>query len=330
MNPKNVPTSSRIVFLVIILTLVVTACGTQSQAAPEPDKVTLQLNWIYQAQFAGYFVAAQQGLYTNENLKVNIIPGDGTFRPIDKVIAKEADFAIITDPIEVLQAREAGQPVRVVAAIYQQNANIWISLAEKNIKTAQDMIGQRVGVRPVGEVSYGILLAAAGIDRAKINEVIVNDFTIRPLLDGQVDVIHDYALSGPLLAQREGYKVNIITLADQGVLMPNELLAVREDLYKTNPDLVKRFVRASLKGWELAVKDPEAGVKATLQFDETLDVTQQTDMMKAASALVSPETVPVGHMDNKMWQQIMQIALDQHLIAAPVELDTIYTTEFLQ
>ena len=330
MNPKNMQTNSRIIVLVIILALIVVACGTQSQAAPEPDKVTLQLNWVYQAQFAGYFVAEQQGLYTNENLKVNIVPGDGTFKPIDKLIAKEADFAIITDPIEVLQASEAGQPVRVVAAIYQQNANIWISLAEKNIKTAQDMIGQRVGIRPVGEVPYRILLAAAGIDRAKLEEVTINDFTIRPLLDGQVDIIHDYALSGPLLAQREGYKFNVITLADQGVLLPNELLAVREDLWQTNPDLVRRFVRASLKGWEIAVKNPEAGVKATLQFDETLDVTQQTDMMKAAIALVSSETTPIGHMDDKMWQQIMQIALDQHLIAAPIELNKVYTTEFLQ
>jgi ABC-type nitrate/sulfonate/bicarbonate transport system substrate-binding protein len=330
MNTKKMQTNIRLVFLSIILILVVAACSTQSQASGEPERVTLQLNWVYQAQFAGYFAAQQQGFYANENLNVNIVPGDGTFKPIDKLVAKEADFAVITDPTEVLQANEAGQPVRVVAAVYQQNANIWISLADKNIATAQDMIGKRVGIRPVGEIPYRVLLAAANIDRSELNEVTVNDFTIRPLVDNEVDVLHDYALSGPLLAKRQGIELNVITLADQGVLMPNELLAVREDLYETNPDLVKRFVQASLKGWQTAVKDPDAGVKATLQFDETLDVTQQTDMMQAAIALISPEDTPIGHMDEKMWQQIMQIALDQKLIAAPVELDKVYTTEFIE
>jgi ABC-type nitrate/sulfonate/bicarbonate transport system substrate-binding protein len=330
MNAKNIQSNITVVFWIIILALAVSACSTQSQAAEEPDRVTLQLNWVYQTQFGGYFVAAQEGLYANENLKVDIVPGDGSFKPIDKVIAKEADFAIITDPIEVLQAREKGQPVVVVAALYQQNANVWISLADKNITNVQDMIGQRVGVRPVGEVADRILYAAAGVDRKELNEVTINDFTIRPLIDDEVDVLHDYALSGPLLAKRQGYDLNVITLADQGVLMPNELLAVREDLLQTNPDLVRRFVQASVKGWERAVKDPEAGVKATLQFDETLDVTQQTDMMKAAIALVDPEAAPIGHMDDKMWQQITQIALDQQLISAPIELDKIYTTEFLK
>jgi ABC-type nitrate/sulfonate/bicarbonate transport system substrate-binding protein len=332
MNGKKIWVNSNTAFLVIILVLVLTACGTQSQAAAEPDKVSLQLNWVFQAQFAGYFVAQEEGLYEAENLDVDIIPGTGTFRPIDKVISKEVDFAVVTDPIEILQAREAGHPIIAVAAIYQKNANIWVSLAEKNITKPQDMVGKRIGTRPVGEVAYRILLAAANVDQAEVkdNEVIIEDFTIRPIIEGQVDVMHDYALSGPLLAKRQGLDLNIITLADQGVFLQNELLVVHEDFLKANPDLVKRFVQASLKGWDIAVKEPEKGVEATLKFDETLDAAHQTDMMAATIDLVDPQAAPVGHMDEKIWQQTMQIALDQGLISKPVDLNEIYSTEFFQ
>jgi NitT/TauT family transport system substrate-binding protein len=330
MNHKN-RINLTVTFLLIALTLILTACNAQSQAAAiEPDRVSLQLNWIYQAQFAGYFVAQQEGLYTAENLKVDIIPGDATFKPIDKLISREVDFAVATDAIEVLQAREAGHPVVAVAAIFQQNANIWISLAEKNIKTAEDMIGKRVGVRAVGEIPYNILLTAAGIDHAEVNEITVNDFTIRPLIDGEVDVIHDYALSGPLTAKEQGYELNVISLADEGVLLPNELLIVHEELLETKPDLVKRFVQASLEGWKLAVSKPDTGVKATLQFDETLNPDHQTNMMNATIALVSSGETPIGHMDEQMWQQVSQVALDHKLISKSIPLEEIYTTQFLQ
>jgi NitT/TauT family transport system substrate-binding protein len=332
MNKNKIQGSSLVAFLVITLVLALTACGASSSAATEPEEVSLQLNWIFQAQFAGYFVAQKEGLYSAENLKVNIIPGSGTFRPIDKVISKEADFAVITDPIEVLQAREAGHPIVAVAAIYQKNANIWVSLAEKNIVKPQDMIGQRIGLRPVGEVAYRILLAAAGIDRAELKdkEVVLEDFTIRPVLEGEVDVAHDYALSGPLLAKRQGYDLNIITLADQGIFLQNELLVVHEDLLNTKPDVVERFVRASLKGWNTAINEPEKGVEATLTFDETLDTTQQADMMGAVIDLVDPKAVPIGYMDDKIWQQTTEIAIDQGLITKPIALEQVYTTKFFQ
>lgn len=318
--------------MVIILALVVTACGTQSQAAAEPDKVTLQLNWVYNSQFAGFFVADKQGLYTAENLKVVIVPGGADFNPMDKLIAKEVDFALVTEASDVLQRREAGQPVVAIAAIYQKNPNVWISLAEKNIKTPQDMIGTRIGVKPVGEVAYRILLAAAGIDRAKVKdkEVIINDYTIAPLIEGQVDVLHAFSLNEPLVAKKEGYTLNIISFADVGVALPSQILVVREDLVQSNPDLVKRFVRATLKGWDIAAKNPDEGLKATLQIDETLNAEHEKDSMEASVSLISPETAPVGHMDDKMWQQVMQIALDQGLIAAPLELNKAYTTQFLE
>lgn len=321
-----------IICLIMILALALTACNPASQAAPEPDKVSLQLNWIFQSQFAGFFVAQQEGLYRAENLEVDIIPGSSTFDPLSKVVSKEADFALLTDPTQVLQAREAGEGVVAVAILYQQNPNVWISLAEKNITRAQDMVGKKIGVRPVGDFAYRLLLGGAGIERDQVkdNEVVLEDFTIRPVIDGEVDVALDFALDGPLVAARQGYKLNVITLADVGVVLPSQALVVHEDLLAANPDLVRRFVRATLKGWETAVNDLELGLKATLQFDETLDVTHQTDMMAATAALVDAKTTPVGHMDEETWQQIMQLALDQKVISGPVELDKVYTTEFLK
>lgn len=332
MNRKRNLINIGVTCLVIILALALTACNAPSQAAPEPDKVSVQLNWVFQTQYAGFFVAEQQGFYATENLKVNIVPGGPAVITLDKLVSKEVDFALVADAIEVLQAVEAGKPVVAVAALFQKNANVWISLDEKNITRAKDMIGKRIGVRPLAEVAYRILLAAAGIDREQVkdNEVVIEDFTIRPVIEGEVDVLHDFALDGPVFAKRQGHNINVLTLADEGILLPNQILLVRKDLLEANPDLVERFVRATLKGWNIAVNNPEEGVKATLKFDETLDISQQTDMMEATIALISPETASIGHMDDKMWQQVRQVALDLDLISTPLELDKIYTTQFLE
>jgi NitT/TauT family transport system substrate-binding protein len=132
-----------------------------------------------------------------------------------------------------------------------------------------------------------------------------------------------------LAAKAQGYEVNVITLADQGIFLPTNILVVHEDLLKANPDLVRRFVRATIKGWDAVVKDQKAGLAAILKVDETLNVTEQTNMLAEVVSLLSVETASLGHMDGKMWQQIKEIALANKLISGTVESDKAYTAEYL-
>jgi len=322
---------SRLTFLLFALFMMV-GCGTQladSQVTLSASNVSLQLEWVHQAEFAGYYVANQEGLYSANGLEVKMISGGPTVNPIDKVALKEVDFAIISNPIDLLKARQAGQHVVAVAALFQRDANVWISLAEKNITTPQALKGQRVGLKTTAMTSFELLLATANMTLAEVQMVQLADPTIRPLVAGEVDVLLGLVIDEPLLARRQGYNINVLTLADQGVILPNDLLIVHEDLLRDKPDLVKRFVQASLKGWEMTINQPKLGLTATLRVDETLNVTQQTEMLAEVIKLIQPDSNAIGFMNDDLWTKIIQLALAQKLVTQPIEPHQAYTTQFL-
>jgi len=322
---------SRLTFLLFALFMMM-GCGTQpadSQVTLPASNVSLQLEWVHQAEFAGYYVANQEGLYSANGLEVKMISGGPTVNPIDKVALKEVDFAIISNPIDLLKARQAGQHVVAVAALFQRDANVWISLAEKNITTPQALKGQRVGLKTTAMTSFELLLATANMTLAEVQMVQLADPTIRPLVAGEVDVLLGLVIDEPLLARRQGYNINVLTLADQGVILPNDLLIVHEDLLRDKPDLVKRFVQASLKGWEMTINQPKLGLTATLRVDETLNVTQQTEMLAEVIKLIQPDSNAIGFMNDDMWTKIIQLALAQKLVTQPIEPHQAYTTQFL-
>jgi len=322
---------SRLTFLLFALFMMV-GCGTQpadSQVTLPASNVSLQLEWVHQAEFAGYYVANQEGLYSANGLEVKMISGGPTVNPIDKVALKEVDFAIISNPIDLLKARQAGQHVVAVAALFQRDANVWISLAEKNITTPQALKGQRVGLKTTAMTSFELLLATANMTLAEVQMVQLADPTIRPLVAGEVDVLLGLVIDEPLLARRQGYNINVLTLADQGVILPNDLLIVHEDLLRDKPDLVKRFVQASLKGWEMTINQPKLGLTATLRVDETLNVTQQTEMLAEVIKLIQPDSNAIGFMNDDLWTKIIQLALAQKLVTQPIEPHQAYTTQFL-
>jgi len=322
---------SRLTFLLFALFMMV-GCGTQpadSQVTLPASNVSLQLEWVHQAEFAGYYVANQEGLYSANGLEVKMISGGPTVNPIDKVALKEVDFAIISNPIDLLKARQAGQHVVAVAALFQRDANVWISLAEKNITTPQALKGQRVGLKTTAMTSFELLLATANMTLAEVQMVQLADPTIRPLVAGEVDVLLGLVIDEPLLARRQGYNINVLTLADQGVILPSDLLIVHEDLLRDKPDLVKRFVQASLKGWEMTINQPKLGLTATLRVDETLNVTQQTEMLAEVIKLIQPDSNAIGFMNDDLWTKIIQLALAQKLVTQPIEPHQAYTTQFL-
>jgi len=322
---------SRLTFLLFALFMMM-GCGTQpadSQVTLPASNVSLQLEWVHQAEFAGYYVANQEGLYSANGLEVKMISGGPTVNPIDKVALKEVDFAIISNPIDLLKARQAGQHVVAVAALFQRDANVWISLAEKNITTPQALKGQRVGLKTTAMTSFELLLATANMTLAEVQMVQLADPTIRPLVAGEVDVLLGLVIDEPLLARRQGYNINVLTLADQGVILPSDLLIVHEDLLRDKPDLVKRFVQASLKGWEMTINQPKLGLTATLRVDETLNVTQQTEMLAEVIKLIQPDSNAIGFMNDDLWTKIIQLALAQKLVTQPIEPHQAYTTQFL-
>ena len=285
--------------LLLLLSGVLAAC---KPPGPEPDQVTLQLNWYHEAQFAGYYVAEAKSFYADENVEVTILEGGIDVSPNQRVLDGEADFAVLTFDKQRIQV-EKERPLVTVMAVFQISPPVLVVLADSGIHEPQDMVGRRVAIKgaPWRRIIHSTLINT-GIDPSEIIEVEVEHDAIEMLYNHEVDVWPGYAHDEPTEAQLAGYDVNLIFPADYGVGVYDGLLVVHQDTLEQNPDLVGRFARASLRGWQYAVEysDEAAEIIAEWQPDNSLEFHRMA--MRALVPLVDAPQAPIGWIDAERWQ----------------------------
>ena len=317
-------------FFMLIFVFLLSACSAFQQPA-EPDKVTLQLKWLHSAQFAGFYIAQQQGYYAEENIDLTIVPGgltDGGFiNAIDEVISDQAHFGIWPGN-ELLVARIEDKPVKAVSAIFQINPTVYFSLAESGIETPADLAGKRVAYSPT-DLLFPSVLSSAGLTLADI-EGYPLDFDPTPLLTGEVDVWTGYLTSEVIRLQAEGHQLNVILAYDYGAFIYSDILFTSDSLLQENPELVRRFVRASMRGWEYALSHPDEAAASILKFDPVLDEADVQAEMQATIPLIDAGQSALGYMDEVVWQTTQDIMLENGLISTSIDLTTLYTNEFVE
>ncbi len=277
---------------------------------PEPDQVVLQINWYHEAEFAGYYVAKAKGFYADENIEVTILDWDFDIDTNQRLLDGQADFAITTFDQHRTRV-EGNEPLVAVMTVFQIPPPVLFALADSGIQEPKDMAGRRVAIK--GEIWRHIVystLTNAGIDLSEIVKVEVEHDEIEMLYYGEVDVWTGFAHDEPVEAQLAGYDLNLIFAADYGVGAYEDLLSVHQDTLAQNPDLVARFVRASLKGWQYAVEHPDeaAEIVARWQPDESVEFHRLA--MRALIPLVDTLEAPIGWIDVERWQMAMGDAYD--------------------
>jgi NitT/TauT family transport system substrate-binding protein len=301
----------------VILLIAMSLCA----GARADDAVTVRLKWFNQAQFAGFYVALQDGYYKSAGLDVNIQPGGPDFPAVQMVAGGNEQFGV-TGADQVLIARSKGVPIVALAVIYRRNPFVLFSLAKSGIKTPADYVGKQVGVKIGGneELIYRAVLAKAGIDKSKLTEIPVK-FDLTPLLTGTVDVWPGYLINEVLAAKEKGFDVNVVYPADFGIDLYADTLFTTEKMLKEKPDVVRNFVAATLKGWTSAIAAPEQAAKATLKFGgEKLTYDHELAMMKASVPLLQPDGKPVGYMDEAGWTAAQKLLLDAGFQKQPIDV----------
>jgi len=172
------------------------------------------------------------------------------------------------------------------------------------------------------------MMKNAGIDTALLTEESVR-FDITPLLTGMVDVWPGYAINQPITAEEKGFPVNLIWPSDYGVELYADTLFTTEDMIKNNPDLVKRFVSATMQGWNYAYNNVDEVVGYTLMYSDVLTKQHETSMMKASLQSLKPTDRPIGPMDRDRWEGMQKLLLDNEFMDNPIDLDKAFTNEFL-
>jgi NitT/TauT family transport system substrate-binding protein len=300
--------------------------GTIVQAA---ESVTVRLKWLNQAQFAGYYVANDKGYYEQAGLDVSIQPGGSDFPAIQMVAGGSEQFGV-TGADQILIARSKGVPVVAVAVIYRENPFVLFALKKSGIVKAAQFAGKNIGLKIGGseELIYRAVLKSAGVDKGSLHEIPVK-FDLSPLLTGQVDVWPGYLINEVLAAEEKGFEVSVIRPADYGVAMYADTLFTTERMLKQKPDMVKRFVAATVKGWADAVADPEGAARITVKFGNKLEYPHELAMMKASIPLIAADGGTIGASRRSDWEELQKMLVDAKFQKSKVDVGKAFTNEEL-
>jgi NitT/TauT family transport system substrate-binding protein len=296
-----------------------------------PDKVKLQLKWLHQAQFAGFYVAQDKGYYRARNLDVEILPGGPDVVPSQKVLTGAADVGV--DWVGSLLAnRDKGQPLVDIGQFYQSSGLYLISKKTAGINSPTDLKGKKVGVWTGGnEFEFRALMDKYGLDNSIDNNkdmtIIKQGFEMDTFLTGQLDAASAMVYNEYPVVLEAGVKpeeLNVISYNDEGVGMLEDHVFVTEDTLKSKRDILVRFLAASQKGWQDAVSDQTAAVDAVMKRADpaTTNREHQVTMAKEVAKLVMPSGLAadkVGVIDDAKFKTTADIALKFNVITKAAE-----------
>jgi NitT/TauT family transport system substrate-binding protein len=249
----------------------------------------------------------------------------------------QADFGV--DWVaSFLAFRDKGLPIVDIAQVYQSSGLMLVSKKSAKISAAQDLKGRSVGVWYGGnEFEFLALMDKLHFDPDKDLNVIKQGFTMDPFLAGQMEAASAMTYNEYQIVLESGLNpddLNIIRYNDEGVGMLEDNLFATEDMVASKPDLVQRFVRASLKGWQSAIDDQPGAVDTVMKYVEpgSTTVEHQTRMMGEVAKLVLPSGMTadqIGVMDANRFATTADIAYKFHVINAPADPAKSYTNDFV-
>ena len=248
----------------------------------EPNKVTVRLKWLNQAQFAGFYYAKEANFYKDAGLDVTINPGGVDFPAVQMVTGGTEQFGV-TAADQLLLAREKGIPVVCLAVIYRKSPVVYFAKTSSGIKTPKDFIGKKVGVKLGGneELTYRAMLKNAGVNSESIKEIPVK-YDMTPFFNDDIAVWPGYVINETIIAEEKGSAINIVWPNDYGVNMYADAIFTTEQMIKDHPEIVKKFVAATLKGWEASAKNVSQAVDYTLKYGDKLTKDHETKMWRSS------------------------------------------------
>jgi len=314
-----------IAFLLII-------CFSETVTASE--KIVVQLKWVNQFQFAGYYAALEKGFYKEAGLDVILRPNgyNGSFvSPVDAVVSGDAQFGISNSGL-VLDYLN-GKPVVALAATLQHSAVSWLVLEKSGIRSIHDMVNKRLmTVFPLSE-SLELLepFRAEGIDPKKLH-LTQTIFDLQPLIDGKIDAYDAYVTNEPFLLEQKGIPYRIIDPRTYGIDFYGDVLFTSQAELQNNPERVEAFRKASMDGWRYAMAHPDEIIDLIVnKYAPQKNREHLRFEARAMWNLMQPDIIEMGHMNPGRWLRIAEIMTEHNRIIDDKILDSfIYTPDNYQ
>jgi len=311
----------------IILTLALTACASASPT-PTLTPVVVQLRYTHQAQFAGLYAAEQNGYFQAERLAVHFLEGGPTVDMLAPVLNGTAQFGVYNAD-GLIVARADGKPLHAIAVVYRRSPGVFIALADSGIRKPQDFVGKTIATGRPGIPLLHALMARVGV---RDDQYTVVDSTpdLAQLYSGQVQVRNVFLTNEVLAAEAAGYTLNLIFPDDYGIHFYADTLFTTDDLIARNPDLVRHFLRAALKGWTYAIENPTTIGPMVTKYRANADVIHENAFMEASLPLVNTGEDQIGWMKPEIWAGMEQTLREQNVLTKPLDVAQVYTMQFLK
>ncbi len=345
--------SARMLAIGAALTLLATACGGSDDGGDAaggdgPVKVKLQLQWVTQAQFAGYFAAVEQGFFREEGLDVEILEGGVDIVPQTVLAQGQADFAIAWVP-KALASREQGAQITDVGQIFQRSGTLQVSLKDKGISAPGDLRGKKVGNWGFGnEYELFAGMTQAGLDPAKDVTLVQQQFDMLALLKGDIDAAqamtyNEYAqvLEAKNPATGKLYQPSDFTVLDWnqvGTAMLQDAVWANTERLESDTeyqDTTVKFLAGAARGWAFCRDNAEKCRDIVVAKGSKLGGSHQLWQMNEINKLIWPSPNKIGIVDEVAWGKTVDIALKTRNAEGKTVLSEqpqglAYTNEYMQ
>ncbi|WP_241674550.1 ABC transporter substrate-binding protein [Candidatus Methylobacter oryzae] len=277
--------------------------GASTAGADELDPVTLQLKWKHQFQFAGYYAAKEKGFYRDAGLDVNIVEAAPGVDPAQEVIAGRAQFGVGTS--ELILNRYRGDPVVVLGVIFQHSPLSLIALSDSGIDNIHKLIGRKVMIEPSSAELFAYLLQEGFTSKAF--DLQHHSLDLNDLLSGKIDAMSVYVTDELYMLKQQKRTYIQFSPRMSGIDFYGDNFFTLETELDQNPQRVKAFREASLRGWRYAMQNPDEIVQLIYdRYSQRHSIEHLQFEAKAMHDLMQPELIDPGYMNIGRWQHIAQ------------------------
>ncbi|MBV5334168.1 ABC transporter substrate-binding protein [bacterium] len=266
------------------------------------ERVSLQLRWMHQFQFAGYYAALHQGFYREAGLEVTLKEGGPGVDPVSDVLAGQADFGVSNSSLVIKYLN--GNPVLLLGPIFQHSPNILLMRGRVENPSELVAAGRVALMGGIQDVELKAMFLNEGIALEKV-DFVADRQHLADLIAGQVVALYAYLSNEPFELEQKGIAYSVLKPQTYGMDFYGDALFTRQALDQERPEVVAAFRAASIRGWEYALEHPDEIIDLILARYNTQGKSRAHLQFEAKTlkSLINPELIQIGHSDLRaLWR----------------------------